>query len=64
MLRDMVRLCGRAPETVDRVDGLPEGAASATVVTSAGDDREHVLDVLRAGGLRFRDGGRWRPALF
>ncbi|MFI7075254.1 hypothetical protein [Micromonospora sediminicola] len=29
----------------------------------ADDGREQILDVLRAGGLRFRAGGRWRRSL-
>ncbi|MET7875299.1 hypothetical protein [Micromonospora profundi] len=30
--------------------------------TSSGDGREQLLDVLRAGGLRYRAGARWRTA--
>ncbi|MFG1677367.1 hypothetical protein [Micromonospora sp. NPDC049282] len=44
----MDRSSTRAPETPA---GLPGRAA---------DGREQILDVLRAGGLRFRAGGRWR----
>ncbi|MGC4897648.1 hypothetical protein [Micromonospora sp. DT31] len=29
----------------------------------AADGCEQILDVLRAGGLRFRAGGRWRRSL-
>ncbi|MFG1953666.1 hypothetical protein [Micromonospora sp. NPDC048830] len=58
----MVRLCTCAPEAVDPVDGTSVGAAPA-MSTGSGYGRERTLDVLRAGGLRFRDGGRWRPAL-
>ncbi|MFC3503321.1 hypothetical protein ACFOOK_20420 [Micromonospora krabiensis] len=49
------------PETVESIDGLPCAALPARV--GSGDGRERILDVLRAGGLRFRDGARWRPAL-
>ncbi|MCX5068177.1 hypothetical protein OOJ91_20260 [Micromonospora lupini] len=48
-------------EAVDVVDGLPRGVVPA-LPTSSGDGREHFLDVLRAGGLRFRAGARWRTA--
>ncbi|GAA2707509.1 hypothetical protein ACFY2R_20245 [Micromonospora olivasterospora] len=58
----MVRLYICAPEAVDPVDGRSASAVPATP-TRSGDGRERILDVLRAGGLRFRDGGRWRPAL-
>ncbi|SCL61590.1 hypothetical protein GA0070606_3467 [Micromonospora citrea] len=50
-----------APEVVDPVDGLPIGVVT-TFPTSSGDGREQMIDLLRAGGLRFRDGGRWRSA--
>ncbi len=52
----VVRPCTLAPEAVD---GLPVGAAPVPP-GSSGDGRERTLDVLRAGGLRFRAGGRWR----
>ncbi|MFI7436094.1 hypothetical protein [Micromonospora haikouensis] len=52
----MLRPCTLAPEAVD---GLPVGAAPVPP-GSSGDGRERILDVLRAGGLRFRAGGRWR----
>ncbi|CCH18135.1 hypothetical protein [Micromonospora lupini] len=48
-------------EAVDVVDGLPRGVVPA-LPTRSGDGREHFLDVLRAGGLRFRAGARWRTA--
>nr|WP_181726519.1 hypothetical protein [Micromonospora provocatoris] len=44
----MVRPRSCLPETRS---GLPGHAV---------DGREQILDVLRAGGLRFRAGGRWR----
>ncbi|MER7333506.1 MULTISPECIES: hypothetical protein [unclassified Micromonospora] len=58
----MVRPISYAPEVVDPVDGLPLGVVT-TLPTSSGDGREQMIDLLRAGGLRFRDGGRWRSAL-
>ncbi|MFJ8582986.1 hypothetical protein [Micromonospora sp. NPDC093277] len=55
----MVRPSTPVPETVD---GLP--AAAAPVPPARVDTgREQILDVLRADGLRFRAGGRWRFAL-
>ncbi|MDO3703563.1 hypothetical protein Q3W71_17990 [Micromonospora sp. C28SCA-DRY-2] len=57
----MVRASSYAPEVVDPVDGLPLDAVP-TFPTSSGDGRERIIDVLRAGGLRFRDGARWRSA--
>ncbi|MFD2768386.1 hypothetical protein [Micromonospora eburnea] len=55
----MVRPSTCAPETLD---GLP--AAAAPVLPARVDNgREQNLDVLRADGLRFRAGGRWRFAL-
>ncbi|MGW4498105.1 hypothetical protein ACWENR_05730 [Micromonospora sp. NPDC004336] len=57
----MVRPTSYAPEAVDLVDGLPIGVVT-TFPTSSGDGREQMIDLLRAGGLRFRDGGRWRSA--
>ncbi|WBB65919.1 hypothetical protein [Micromonospora sp. WMMD812] len=50
------------PEAVERIDGLPLCVATLTAPTRSGDGRERIIDVLRAGGLRFRDGARWRPA--
>ncbi|MFC0004125.1 hypothetical protein [Micromonospora siamensis] len=55
----MVRVLVPAPETGD---GLPAAAAPALPGRLDG-GRDQLLDVLRAGGLRFRAGGRWRPAL-
>ncbi|MGC1213393.1 MAG: hypothetical protein WA890_19255 [Micromonospora sp.] len=40
-----------------RVSGVP------VLPVRVDDGREQILDVLRAGGLRFRAGGRWRFAL-
>ncbi|MER7894327.1 hypothetical protein ABTX15_31430 [Micromonospora sp. NPDC094482] len=57
----MVRPSSYAPGAVEVVDGLPLGVV-LTVPTSSGDGREQIIDVLRAGGLRFRDGARWRTA--
>jgi hypothetical protein len=55
----MLRSSTCAAETVD---GL--SAAAAPVLPARVDDgREQILDVLRAGGLRFRAGGRWRSTL-
>ncbi|MEU8259835.1 hypothetical protein AB0C02_04330 [Micromonospora sp. NPDC048999] len=55
----MVRPSTCAPETID---GL--SAAAAPVLPARVDDgREQILDALRAVGLRFRAGGRWRFAL-
>ncbi|WP_200216320.1 hypothetical protein [Micromonospora coerulea] len=55
----MVRPSTRTPETLD---GLPAAAAPAFPLR-VDDGREQILDLLRAGGLRFRAGGRWRFAL-
>ncbi|WP_433314229.1 hypothetical protein ACQP0U_31590 [Micromonospora sp. CA-269861] len=55
----MVRTGKCAPEAVDLVDGLRLGAVPG-IPTSSGDGREQLLNVLRAGGLRFRAGARWR----
>ncbi|MFJ6199280.1 hypothetical protein [Micromonospora sp. NPDC092111] len=55
----MVRPVPLAPEAVD---GLP-GDVLPSFPTSPGFGRERILDVLRAGGLRFRAGARWRLAL-
>ncbi|MGI5524502.1 hypothetical protein ACQEUX_26690 [Micromonospora sp. CA-259024] len=57
----MVRMGNCAQEAIDMVDGLPLGAAPR-IPTSSGDGREQLLKVLRAGGLRFRAGARWRTA--
>ncbi|MEU7996392.1 hypothetical protein AB0B83_13805 [Micromonospora sp. NPDC049060] len=57
----MVRPISYAPEAVDLVDGLPLGVVT-TSPTRSDDGRERMIDVLRAGGLRFRDGARWRSA--
>ncbi|MGW4152046.1 hypothetical protein ACWEDF_02665 [Micromonospora chersina] len=53
----MVRPSTCAPETLD---GLPAAAAPVLPARVDDDGREQILDVLRAGGLRFRAGGRWR----
>ncbi|MER7587335.1 hypothetical protein ABTW72_07355 [Micromonospora sp. NPDC127501] len=55
----MVRTGTCASEAVDLVDGLFFGAVPE-IPTSSGDGREQLLNVLRAGGLRFRAGARWR----
>ncbi|MEV4654381.1 hypothetical protein [Micromonospora sp. NPDC049301] len=55
----MVRTGMSAAEAVDTVDGLPLGVVPPT---RSGDGREQLLDVLRAGGLRYRAGARWRTA--
>ncbi|MEU8253520.1 hypothetical protein AB0C06_04535 [Micromonospora inaquosa] len=57
----MVRTGNCASEAVDLVDGLFLGAVP-TIPTSSADGREQLLNVLRAGGLRFRAGARWRTA--
>ncbi|MEV1159417.1 hypothetical protein AB0J27_28895 [Micromonospora chokoriensis] len=57
----MVRLGNCASEAVDTLDGLPLGALPG-IATSPGDGREQLLNVLRAGGLRYRAGARWRTA--
>ncbi|MFC4018941.1 hypothetical protein ACFOW4_13450 [Micromonospora sp. GCM10011542] len=57
----MVRQSSYAPEAVDQVDGLPLGVVPACP-SNSGDGREQIVDVLRAGGLRFRAGARWRTA--
>lgn len=56
----MPRPSVRTPEVVTRTDDLPLGVPTGPV--ERGDGREQTLDVLRAGGLRFRDGARWRTA--
>ena len=61
-LGGMVRSISYAPEVVDPVDGLPLGVVT-TFPTRSGDGRERMIGVLRADGLRFRDGARWRSAL-
>ncbi|RKN13204.1 hypothetical protein D7147_31925 [Micromonospora musae] len=48
------------PEVVTSSDDLPLGVSTGPA--HRGDGREQILDVLRAGGLRFRDGARWRTA--
>jgi hypothetical protein len=48
--------------TTETPDGLPVVAGPA-LPHRVDDGREQILDVLRAGGLRFRAGGRWRFAL-
>ncbi|MEU5943197.1 hypothetical protein ABZ807_29450 [Micromonospora sp. NPDC047548] len=55
----MIRPVILVPEATDglRPDLLP------SFPTSPGDGREWILDVLRAGGLRFRAGARWRSVL-
>ncbi|MEU9509398.1 hypothetical protein AB0D32_24320 [Micromonospora sp. NPDC048170] len=58
----MVRSISYAPEVVDPLDGLPLGVVT-TFPTCSDDGRERIIDVLRAVGLRFRDGARWRSAL-
>ncbi|WP_416902002.1 hypothetical protein [Micromonospora echinospora] len=50
------------PAGVELSDDLPAGAASYPAATISGDGRDRLLDVLRARGLRFRDGARWQPA--
>ncbi|TDB99073.1 hypothetical protein E1091_07235 [Micromonospora fluostatini] len=61
------------PAPVDPVGGPPAAVlrpATSRPVDGArqmldgriGDGRERILDVLRAVGMRFRDGARWRPA--
>ncbi|MCG5444987.1 hypothetical protein NIE79_003430 [Micromonospora sp. NIE79] len=55
----MVRTGNCAAEAVDLVDGQFLGAVPETP-TSSGDGREQLLNVLRADGLRFRAGARWR----
>ncbi|WP_165435853.1 hypothetical protein [Micromonospora violae] len=57
----MVRTGSCAAEAVDLVDGFFLGAVPVTP-PSSGDGREQLLNVLRAGGLRFRAGARWRTA--
>ncbi|MEV4199597.1 hypothetical protein [Micromonospora globbae] len=49
-----------APEVVTAMDGLPLGVPTGPARRGLG--REQIIDVLRAGGLRFRDGARWRLA--
>ncbi|WP_410819388.1 hypothetical protein [Micromonospora sp. 050-3] len=55
----MVRTGNCAAEAVDLVDGQSLGAVPE-IPTSSGDGREQLLNVLRAGGLRFRAGARWQ----
>ncbi|WP_170158718.1 hypothetical protein [Micromonospora noduli] len=55
----MVRTGNCASEAVDLVDDRFL-AAVPEIPTSSGDGREQLLNVLRAGGLRFRAGARWR----
>ncbi|MBQ0897821.1 hypothetical protein ABT214_13795 [Micromonospora purpureochromogenes] len=55
----MVRPVTLAPEAVD---GLPRDLLPS-FPSGPGDGRERILDVLRAGGLRFRAGARWRFVL-
>ncbi|WP_328342015.1 hypothetical protein [Micromonospora sp. NBC_00421] len=50
------------PPAPEAVVGLP-GESSVPVPTRPGPGREWTLDLLRAGGMRFRAGGRWRPVL-
>nr|WP_161556618.1 hypothetical protein [Micromonospora acroterricola] len=57
----MVRTGMHAAEAVDTVDAL-QPAPVPGFPTSSGDGREQLLDVLRAGGLRYRAGARWRAA--
>ncbi|MDG4806754.1 hypothetical protein O7634_08310 [Micromonospora sp. WMMD1120] len=57
----MVRAGSCASEAVDLVDGLPFDALPG-IPAGSGDSREQLLNVLRAGGLRFRAGARWRAA--
>ncbi|MGK5737904.1 hypothetical protein [Micromonospora sp. URMC 103] len=56
----MARPCVCAPEVVTHTGDLPLGVPAGP--GAGGDGREQIIDVLRAGGLRFRDGARWRPA--
>ncbi|MFC0506221.1 hypothetical protein [Micromonospora costi] len=56
----MARPSTCTPETVVAMDGLPLGVPFGPA--DRGDGREQIIDVLRAGGLRFRDGARWRSA--
>ncbi|MEH1101966.1 hypothetical protein [Micromonospora sp. CPCC 205561] len=55
-------MVSHAPGVVDPLDGLVPRAAAVSR-GGCGDGRERMIDVLRAGGLRFRDGARWRSAL-
>ncbi|MCO1596172.1 hypothetical protein M8C17_13465 [Micromonospora sp. RHAY321] len=57
----MVRTSNCTPEAVEMVDCLPLGVVPGFPISS-GDGREQLLDVLRAGGLRYRAGARWRTA--
>ncbi|MEU1883854.1 hypothetical protein [Micromonospora sp. WMMD987] len=54
----MTRPVTDAPEAAT---GLP-GDSSVPGPARPGFGRERTLDLLRAGGLRFRAGGRWRLA--
>ncbi|MFI6231665.1 hypothetical protein ACIBCR_30645 [Micromonospora echinospora] len=58
----MVRTSNLPAAGVELSDDLPAGAAPYPAATSSGDGRDRLLDVLRARGLRFRDGARWQPA--
>ncbi|WP_410810782.1 hypothetical protein [Micromonospora sp. 067-2] len=57
----MVRTSSCASEAVEMVDRLAPGVPSRFPISS-GDGREQLLDVLRADGLRYRAGARWRTA--
>ncbi|MEH0933451.1 hypothetical protein [Micromonospora sp. CPCC 205558] len=57
----MVRTGNCTSVAVGLVDGLFLGAVPP-IPTNSGDGREQLLNVLRAGGLRFRAGARWRTA--
>ncbi|WBB78766.1 hypothetical protein O7606_21505 [Micromonospora sp. WMMD882] len=58
----MIRASSLAPEAVDTGDELPADVVPHVPVVGSGDDRDGLLDLLRARGLRFRDGARWQPA--
>ncbi|WP_157517705.1 hypothetical protein [Micromonospora rifamycinica] len=49
------------PPVPEAATGLP-GDPSVPGPLRRGFGRERTLDLLRAGGLRFRAGGRWRLA--
>ncbi|MEV4123326.1 hypothetical protein [Micromonospora sp. NPDC049645] len=57
----MVRTGTCASEAVELVDDRFLGAVPE-IPPSSGGGREQLLNVLRAGGLRFRAGARWRAA--
>nr|ACN38335.1 hypothetical protein [Micromonospora inyonensis] len=59
----VVRASSFPPVGVDASVDLPGDAVPHTPATRSGDGRERLLDVLRARGLRFRDGARWQSAL-